>query len=454
MSMTDAKKQERDNRRRETEAELVGYLLRDARECCEHLDAALAELKGGDFADARTGAAFEAIRSVRAQGGFVVERSVAEASKGAVSAEELAEALKRADGLASMSIPELVKRVKAEAERDARERVLRTALERNERGDDDGESVLSVLGSFPEHCGCVSGEADDAAALFRELAADARAMDAGIFVDAKRVPLGVPCVDDLLDGGISAGEMLVLAARPACGKTALAVHVAAVALGAGRKVLFASLEMPRKEICRRIVSNLAECRFPQSQKIWEGSRTLAEKDGSRIYERLFDERQELARRLRFLGNMPRSKFFAKIRAMFRREAFDLLVVDYLQLIAGDAGEANAYERATLNSQQMKALANDLGVPVLALAQLNRAPANADRPPRASDMRDSGALEQDADFVLLLSEATGQTEEERERESPRDKTRRLDFVKNRRGSTGTMKLSFDFMTFRVREGGAS
>lgn len=452
--MTDAKKQERDNRRRETEAELVGYLLRDARECCEHLDAALAELKGGDFADARTGAAFEAIRSVRAQGGFVVERSVAEASKGAVSAEELTEALKRADGLASMSIPELVKRVKAEAERDARERVLRTALERNERGDDDGESVLSVLGSFPEHCGCVSGEADDAAALFRELAADARAMNAGTFVDAKRVPLGVPRVDDMLDGGISAGEMLVLAARPACGKTALAVHVVAAALSAGRKVLFASLEMTRKDICSRIVSNLAECPFPRNVERWKKAEKIFERGGGNGLERLFDERQELARRLRFLGNMPRSKFFAKIRAMFRRESFDLLVVDYLQLIAGDAGEADAYARATLNSQQMKMLANDLGVPVLALAQLNRAPANADRPPRASDMRDSGALEQDADFVLLLSEATGQTEEERERESPRDKTRRLDFVKNRRGSTGTMKLSFDFMTFRVREEGAS
>ena len=451
--MTDAKKQERDNRRGETEAELVGYLLRDAREGGEHLDAALAELKGGDFAGAREGAAFEAIRSVRAQGGYVFERSVAEASKGAVSAAELTESVKRAGGVASMNIPELAKRVKAEAARDARERVLRAALERNERGDDDGESVLALLETFPEHCGGVSGEGDDAAALFRELAADARAMDAGTFVDAKRVPLGVTGVDALLDGGISAGEVLVLAARPACGKTAFAVHVAATALGAGRKVLFASLEMARKEICRRIVSNLADCRFPQSQKIWDGSRERAEKDGSRIFERLFDERRELAKRLRFVGNMPRSKFFAKIRAMFRREAFDLLVVDYLQLIAGDAGEADAYERATLNSQQMKMLANDLCVPVLALAQLNRAPANADRPPRASDMRDSGALEQDADFVLLLSEATGQTEEERKMESRRDKTRRLDFVKNRRGSTGTMKLSFDFWTFRVLEGGA-
>ena len=454
MSMTDAEKQERDNRRRETEAELVGYLLRDARDGGEHLDATLAELKGGDFADARTGAAFEAIRSVRAQGGFVVERSVAPASKGAVSAEELTGLLNRADGLASMNIPELTKRVKREAQRDARGRALRTALEKNERADDDGESVLSVLESIREHCGGVSGEADDATALFRELAADARAMDAGTFADAKRVPLGVPRVDDLLEGGIAAGEMLVLAARPACGKTAFAVHVSAEAIKAGRKVLFASLEMPRKGICRRIVSNLSGCRFPQSQKIWEGSRTPAEKDGSRIYERLFDERQEIAKRLRFIGNMPRSQFFAKIRAMFRREAFDLLVVDYLQLIAGDAGEANAYERATLNSQQMKMLANDLGVPVLALAQLNRASANEERPPRASDMRDSGSLEQDADFVLLLSEATGQTEEERKQESPRGKTRRLDCAKNRRGATGTMNLSFDFMTFRVREGGSA
>ena len=451
--MTDTKEpeQEREFHRRETEAELVGYLLRDARDGGEHLDATLAELKGGDFADARTGAAFEAIRSVRVQGGFVFERSVAEASRGAVSAAELTELLKHANGLASMNIPELVKCVKREALRDARERALRTAQEKNEMADDDGESVLSALESLPELCGGVSGEGDDATADFREIAEEAQAIDAGTFVDAERVPLGVPSVDDLLEGGIAAGEMLVLAARPACGKTAFAVHVAAEALKAGKKVLFATLEMSRKEICRRIVSNLAECSCPRSVKRWK---EVEKAFGRDKIERLFDDRQEIAKRMRFIGNMPRSKFFAKIRAMFRREAFDLLIVDYLQLIAGEAGETNAYERATLNSQQMKMLANDLSVPVLALAQLNRASANEDRPPRASDMRDSGAIEQDADFILLLSEATGQTEEERKQESPRGKTRRLDCAKNRRGATGTRNLSFDFLTFRVQEGGAA
>ena len=450
----DAKKleQEREFQRRETEAQLVGYLLQDARQGCEYLDTAIAELKGDDFVDTQARAAFEAIRTVRKEGGLVFENTVAHASKGAVSSAELTKLVARADELATERVPALTDLVKREALRDARERTLRTALEVNKR--DDGESMLAALEGLPELCGGVSGERDDATADFRELAEEARAMDAGTFVDAKRVPLGVPSVDDWLEGGIAAGEMLVLAARPACGKTAFAVHVAAETLKAGRKVFFATLEMPRKEICRRIVSNLAECRFPQSQKKWSIAQTNAQKSGNRNFERLFDERKELARRLRFIGNMTRSKFFAKIRAMFRREAFDLLIVDYLQLIAGEAGETNAYERATLNSQQMKMLANDLGVPVLAIAQLNRASANEDRPPRANDLRDSGSIEQDADFILLLSEATGQTEEERKQESPRGKTRRLDCAKNRRGSTGTRNLSFDFLTFRVQEGGAA
>lgn len=449
--MTDAKEpeQEREFNRRETEAQLVGYLLQDARQGGEYLDAALAELKGGDFIDPQAGAAFEAIRAVRAEGGRVFENTVAPASKGAVSASYLTDLVERAGGLATEHVPALTELVKREARRDARARVLRTALELNKR--DDGESVLSLLKGIPELCGGASGEGDYATEDDREVVEKVRAMNAGTFVDAKRVPLGVPSVDGWLEGGIAAREMLVLAARPACGKTAFAVHVAAEALKAGKKVLFATLEMSRTEIWCRVVSNLAECSCPRSVMRWKAVEKAFGRDK---IERLFDDRQEIAKRMRFIGNMPRSKFFAKIRAMFRREAFDLLIVDYLQLIAGEAGETNAYERATLNSQQMKMLANDLSVPVLALAQLNRASANEDRPPRASDMRDSGAIEQDADFILLLSEATGQTEEERKQESPRGKTRRLDCAKNRRGATGTRNLSFDFLTFRVQEGGAA
>lgn len=443
---------ERSIRRREAEEQLVGYMLRDARQGCEFLDSAIDELRREDFVDPQAGAAFEAICTVRKEGGLVFENSVAQASKGAVSASYLTDLVERAGGLATTRIPVLVEALRRESRQDAREIELRRALELNKN--DDGEGVLSLLKKLPELCDDAKEERDDATRHDRDLAEEARAMEAGTFVDAARIPMGIKYVDYLLKGGISAGEMLILAARPACGKTALAVHVAAEVLKAGKTVLFATLEMSRKEIFRRIVSNLAEVRFPQSQEEWDRVWNSADDEGKARLKSLCAERQEIASRLLFVGNMPRSRFFAKIRSMFRREAFDLLIIDYIQLLEGEAGELNSYERTTLNSQQMKSLANDLGIPVLALAQLNRATENENRPPRMSDLRGSGSIEQDADFILLLSDATGQTEEEKNNEPPRKKTRRLDFVKNRRGATGTKNLSFNFLTFKVKEAGFS
>lgn len=271
------------------------------------------------------------------------------------------------------------------------------------------------------------------------------AMSNGTYERQGVIRLGIPRLNDILDGGLTEGRFYVLASKTSYGKTAFAVHVAAVALGAGRKVLFASLEMPRKEICRRIVSNLAECRFPQSQKIWEGSRTLAEKDGSRIYERLFDERQELARRLRFIGNMQRSKFFATIRAMFRREAFDLMVLDYIHLLNGEDGESLSFTEE-LHSVYLKRLAMDLGVPVLATAQINRTQENEDGQSQMNDIRGSVSTIQNADVVLVLDK-----ENHFETEDPRNAKRTIKVAKNRFGHNGETSISFDFLTYRVNLG---
>lgn len=203
---------------------------------------------------------------------------------------------------------------------------------------------------------------------------------------------GFADLDRKLGGGLRPGELVIVAGRPSMGKSAMAFQVAENAGRRGITALVLSMEMSRQDVLDRVVSG--ETRIPL--------------EAIRNGERAADPSVEAA--LRTVQNWPLliddspglsvREIRAKARGAKRRYGLGLVVVDYLQLMPGEGENRNA-ELAGI-SRGLKALAKELEVPVIALSQLNRASENrADRRPVLSDLRDSGAIEQDADVVMFV-----------------------------------------------------
>lgn len=226
-------------------------------------------------------------------------------------------------------------------------------------------------------------------------------------------------------GLISGGEMVVLAARPACGKTALALQIAQHCGERERHVLIASLEMGADELVRRAVSSQTGV----SNKELKGE--LRDSEAGSVKRAL----QEISN-LDITLFVPPHTTLRKIRAAAKLQAarsdLRMIIVDYLGLIQNDGKSRGKYEDTTLISQGIKALARELKVPVLVLCQLSRQAEG--ETPMLKHLRDSGAIEQDADRVIFL---------EPHNWSP---VKRTDFniiiAKNRGGETGRFHLKFE------------
>ncbi len=252
---------------------------------------------------------------------------------------------------------------------------------------------------------------------------------------------------DELMGGLRREDLVLVGARPGEGKSSLALNMTLACGKAGKKVLFFSLEMPGKQIGIRLAYSLAEVDAKQLQRkgklknddIEKVSRALAEIRRMKIF---VDD-----------SNVTPVELRSKSR-QFRREheGLDLIVVDYLQLMSGT--ESGRFENRTLEiasiSRGLKLLARELNVPILALSQLNRAKDQAGEfaPPRLSHLRESGALEQDADIVLLLHRPRqgrgGQKEDAPEAGPGEDMgppIRQVIVAKNRNGPTGIVELAW-------------
>jgi replicative DNA helicase len=239
---------------------------------------------------------------------------------------------------------------------------------------------------------------------------------------------------DKMTGGLHPGEMFVLAARPSQGKTSLAMNVAEhVALGQGKSVGVFSLEMTAKSLMQRMVCSRA------------GLDLARVRDG-RLNEADFPKLATVAGAIGAsslhiddASGLTILQLRAKARRWHQRFGLALLVVDYLQLIRSPRhGDRREREVADV-SQGLKALSKELGVPVLVLSQLNRGvERERDGKPKLSDLRESGAIEQDADAVALLSVDTASLDEC----GPYDGIpMTLNLAKQRNGPTGTVKLVF-------------
>ena len=241
---------------------------------------------------------------------------------------------------------------------------------------------------------------------------------------------------DRMTAGLQRGDLIILAARPSMGKTAFAINIGeAVAINEGLPVIIYSMEMGAAQLALRMVGSIG--RIDQSNL-----RTGRLKD---------DEWGRLAEAVDKLGNAPiyidesPGLSPSEVRSRARRQArisgqIGLIIIDYLQLMSGNGGGSEE-NRATVVgeiSRGLKALAKELRCPVIALSQLNRSvETRPDKRPMMSDLRESGAIEQDADIIMFIYRDEYYTKDECKEPGVAE----IIIAKQRNGPVGTVKLAF-------------
>ena len=254
------------------------------------------------------------------------------------------------------------------------------------------------------------------------------------------IPTGFSDIDKLL-GGLQRSDMVILAARPSVGKTSLALSIAHNASKKFKqRVAFFSLEMSNEQVVQRLIS--AETAI-DSQRLRRGD--IAEDEWGRFMKATSD----LSETLFFIDDTPSISALelrTKARRLHAEVGVDLLVVDYLQLMRGDYRSENRVQEISAISRALKALARELNVPVLALSQLSRSvESRQDKRPILSDLRESGALEQDADVVIFIYRDE-MYNENTERQNIAD----IMVSKHRNGPTGSVSLYFKKELAQFRE----
>ena len=207
------------------------------------------------------------------------------------------------------------------------------------------------------------------------------------------VATGITAIDDLLSGGMINGGLYILAANTGCGKTALALQIADAVASEDSSVLFITLEMDESQLTARRLARVAK--VPASHLIMQ---RLSDDEYEHIRQQLPTLKQK-----HLVFSSEGVFTVSNIQALAGQVPnLRLVIIDYLGLLQSEPYYGSRYEATTAISNALKALARLLGVPILCLAQLNRANAQRlDKHPILADLRDSGSIEQDADGVLLL-----------------------------------------------------
>jgi replicative DNA helicase len=255
--------------------------------------------------------------------------------------------------------------------------------------------------------------------------------------EQKRLVTGTPTgfVDlDEMTRGFQAGDLVIIAARPSMGKTSLVLNIAQyVAMQPGMTVGFFSLEMSKEALFLRLLTSEAQI---DSHRLMSGA--IGQKDYGRISHAL----ESLSAMQLFIddtSNMGVMEMRAKARRLQAEHGLNLLVVDYIQLMNGRGRFENRTLELAAISRSLKGLAKELHVPIVVLSQLSRAAeTRSDHRPQLSDLRESGALEQDADLVILIYRDDVYN---RDPNSADAGTAELIVAKQRNGPTGTVKTAF-------------
>lgn len=244
------------------------------------------------------------------------------------------------------------------------------------------------------------------------------------------VPTGFKELDELTNG-LHAGQMIVVAARPAMGKSTIALDFArAAAIGHNMPTIFFSLEMGRSEIAMRLLS--AEGAVPL-QNMRKG--TLDQRDWTTVAS----TRGRINDAPLYIDDSPNMTLVeirAKCRRLKQRVGLKMIVIDYLQLMTSGKRVESRQQEVSEFSRALKLMAKELQVPVIALSQLNRgSEQRTDKKPQVSDLRESGSIEQDADMVILLHRDSVYDRDVRPGEAD------LIVAKHRNGPTATIPLAF-------------
>ncbi len=254
------------------------------------------------------------------------------------------------------------------------------------------------------------------------------------------LPTGLADFDAAL-GGLHNGELVIMAARPRMGKTSLAVQIAKHNAKRGRRVMVVSLEMSAIELTTKMLCGQAGV---------DANRTRTGRLDDDDMAALSDAAQSLFTATMTIIDRPAGMTVAEIRRVARqvqkRDGLELLVIDYLQLLNADDPRAPRQEQVAAMARRLKGLARELDVPVLVLAQLNRqAESKGTNRPQLSHLRESGAIEQDADVVMFIHR------EEVYRPDDDDVRGKADLfvAKNRNGPARDFQLEFDAATTTFR-----
>jgi len=262
---------------------------------------------------------------------------------------------------------------------------------------------------------------------------------------------GVKDLDDLCYG-MRPGELVVMAARPAMGKSALALQAARLNAEQGKRVAFFSLEMDAGELFDRMIC--------QGGKVWADRYAAPESDDDRLYQNIGPTVKALkAADLHCFDNIfDIEGITAKCRTLHQHKSVDLIVVDYLQLV-GSKGSRNANRAIEVGeySRALKMLAMQLGCPVLLLSQLNRnVETRPDKRPLMADLRESGSVEQDANKIVMLYR-----DEVYNEQTPEEGIAELIVRKHRGGKIGTVRaaghlrwFTFSDLAFTSQQTGAA
>ena len=254
------------------------------------------------------------------------------------------------------------------------------------------------------------------------------------------VPTGFIGLDELTNG-LHAGQMVIVAARPGVGKSTLALDWARSAAVKHRMatVIF-SLEMSRTEITMRLLSAEAEIKLASMR-----NGRMGDVEWQKIVRRM----SEISDAPLFIDdspNMTMMEIRAKARRLKQRHGLKLVIVDYLQLMTSPKRTESRQQEVSEISRQMKLLAKELEVPVVAISQLNRGPEQrTDKRPMLADLRESGSLEQDADMVILVHRPDAW-----ESDDPRAGEADLIVAKHRNGPTATVTVAHQLHYSRFRD----
>jgi replicative DNA helicase len=240
---------------------------------------------------------------------------------------------------------------------------------------------------------------------------------------------------DNLTSGLQPSELIILAARPSMGKTAFALNLAEnVAVRGNKPVAIFSLEMSKESLLLRLLSADAKI---DSHKFRTGH--LNHEDKARI-PRSLTHLSQAPLWIDDGGGATVVEIGAKLRRLSREKGLSLVIVDYLQLISARGRFGNRNEEISSISRGLKVLAKELKVPMLVLSQLTRAPEREDREPRLADLRESGAIEQDADVVMFIHRANFYKKSDEVSQEERGETD-LIIAKQRNGPTDTIRFVF-------------